>query len=132
MRFMLSFLLIAVLSYVAGLFLPWWSIAVVSFCVILFLPMAPWKSFLSGFLGVGLLWFLLAFVIDQQNLHILASRMSILFFGKPNPLFFSLLTACTGALVGGFAALSAGCLYLPQRKRKAVISYNVYLSRKFK
>ena len=66
MRFLIAVLLIMLLSFIAGLYLPWWSIAPVAFLVALLLALGVGRSFLAGFTGIFLLWALLAFWIDVK------------------------------------------------------------------
>jgi hypothetical protein len=60
MRFLLATLLTAALAYIAGMFLPWWSIAIIAFLVSLLISQHIGLGFLSGFLGIFVLWGLLA------------------------------------------------------------------------
>jgi hypothetical protein len=110
MRFLLTILLIAVFGFIAGLFLPWWSIAVVAFIVLILLPQGLGRSFLAGFLGIFLLWFAIAFIQDMKNDHILSRRIAELFKLGPASLLLILITAFIGGLVAGFAAMSGSSL----------------------
>ena len=114
MRFIISILLIAVLSFAAGLYLPWWSIAIAAFLVTALIPQSPGMSFLTGFLALFLLWGILSFWISIGNEHILAHKVSLVILGIDNPLLLIIATALIGGLVAGFAALAAGYL----RKKK--------------
>ena len=67
------------------------------------------KSFLGGFVGVGLLWFGTAMLIDVQTNSILTEKVALLFPTKTPALLF-LLTAVIGGLPGGFAAMSGWLL----------------------
>lgn len=107
MKFILSVLLIMLFSFCACLFFPWWSIAVVAFLVSLFLPQRPFPSFLSGFISLFLLWGSLSLWISVKNGHILAHRVSILIFKTDSPYLLIIVTALIGAIVAGFAALTA-------------------------
>ena len=109
MRFLLAVLLIVLLSAVAEYFLPWWSMAVVSFVVSLLMGYRGGKSFLMGFFGVALCWLTFAMVHDIPNEHILSTRMAKL-FSLPNYGLFILVTVVVGGLVGGLAAWSATLL----------------------
>ena len=120
MRLFAATLLILLLSFIAGLFLPWWSIAIVAFLVALLIPQSIGKSFLAGFLGVFLLWGILALWIDVKNGSVLSQKMSQLFSLGKAGLLLVLITALIGALVAGFAAMSAGSLR-PARKRRRYI-----------
>jgi len=110
MRFLLSLLLTAVLSFVAGLFLPWWSIALIAFLVALLIPQRISFAFLSGLLGIFLLWAVLAFWIDIKNNSNLSSKMAELFKLGGSSVLLILVTALLGGLVGGFAAMAGSSL----------------------
>jgi hypothetical protein len=103
MRFLLSVLLIALLSGLLELILPWWSVALVSFAVSLIVAQRPSKAFLMGFAGVGLCWLVIALLHDQANDHILSVRMAQL-FKLPNYGLFILVTVVVGGLVGGMSS----------------------------
>jgi hypothetical protein len=110
MRFILSLLLTAVLALIAGMYLPWWSIAVIAFLVALLIPQSIGGSFLSGFTAIFLLWGVLAAWVDLKNESILSHKIAQLFpLGGSSPLLL-LITALAGALVGGFAAVSGSSL----------------------
>ncbi len=95
------------LSFVACLYFPWWSIAIVSFIVTAVIPQGAGKSFLSGFLALFLLWGGLSFWISNSNDHILAHKVSLLILKMDNPYLLMLVTGLIGALVAGFAAMTA-------------------------
>ena len=110
MRFLLATLLIALLSFIAGLFLPWWSIAIIAFLVALLLQQGIGRSFLAGFTGIFLLWALVAFWIDVKNESILSHKIAQLFPLGGSSFLLILITALIGALVGGFAAMAGSSL----------------------
>jgi hypothetical protein len=110
MRFIVSTILIALLSFAAGLYLPWWSIALVAFLVAFFIGQKPWMAYLSGFVACLLLWGLLALWIDVQNDHILSERMAILFPLGGSSLLLVFVTGLLAAIIGGMAALSGSYL----------------------
>ncbi len=107
MKFIISIILIILLSFCACLFFPWWSIAVVAFLVAALIPQTPLVSFFSGFIALFLLWGILSFWISTNNNHILAHRVSLLIFKMDNPFLLIIASAFIGALVAGFAALTA-------------------------
>ena len=110
MKFLISILLIAILTFALGLYLPWWSLAVVAFVVAALIHQHAGKSFLSGFIALFLLWGILAFIIDQKNQHVLARKIaSLLSFGEGS-LLLILITGLVGGLVAGFAAMSGSYL----------------------
>ncbi len=110
MRFLLSLLLIIVLAFIAGIYLPWWNIAIIAFAVALLIPQSMGKSFLAGFIGIFLLWLLLALWIDNKNESILSQKIAQLFSLGNSSIALIFITALIGALVGGFAALSGSSL----------------------
>jgi hypothetical protein len=117
MRFLLAVLLIAALAFLAGIFLPWWSVAIIAFLVALLLPQHNGMGFLAGFMGIFLLWGILAFWIDVKNESILSTKMATLFPLGGSSFLIILVTAFVGALVGGFAAMAGNTLSLIARRR---------------
>lgn len=111
MRFIISLILIAALSYVLCLFLPWWSIAIAAFVVCAFIPQRGFASFITAFIALFLLWGYLSWMIDADNHEILSHRISVLVFKNDNPLLLILLTSLTGAIVAGFAALAGSFVH---------------------
>ncbi|MEO9209520.1 MAG: hypothetical protein ABI208_00395 [Ginsengibacter sp.] len=110
MKFFITTLLIILLSFCACLYFPWWSIAIVSFIVVLLIPQKPLCAFLSGFLGLLLLWGGLSIWVSVQNDHILAHRVSLLILKNDSPTLLIITTALIGAIIGGLAALTASFL----------------------
>jgi hypothetical protein len=120
MRLLVSILLIALGSFIATSFLPWWMIAVVCFAVTFFFRLNSGKSFLAGFAGIFLLWLLVALFKDMANNYILSSRMAQL-FTLPSSFLFLLISAVIGGIVGGLAAWSgavaARAMAMKEKKR---------------
>jgi hypothetical protein len=116
MKIVASILLTALLSFIACIYFPWWSIAVVAFLVAVLMRQSIVRSFLSGFLSIFLLWSILALWIDVKNNSILSQRIAQL-FAVGSPFLLILVTAFIGALVGGFAAMSGSSLLMKNRNR---------------
>ncbi|MFM2258327.1 MAG: hypothetical protein RLZZ424_260 [Bacteroidota bacterium] len=78
MKFILSIVLVALVTYAIGIYgnLPWWSFVVTNLMIAIALPIKPLQSFFAGALGVGALWAGLAFGIDMANNHILSSKVA--------------------------------------------------------
>ena len=110
MKFLISLILTALLSFAACLYLPWWSIAIVAFLIAALIPQKPGKAFLTAFIALFLLWGGLSFWISNNNDHILAHRVSQLILKMDNPYLLILATAVIGALVAGCAALAGSYL----------------------
>jgi len=110
MRILTAAILTALLSFVGGLYLPWWNIAIAAFVSILLVPLANGRAFVAGFAGVFVLWFLLALWIDIKNQHILSRKIAQIFPLGGSSFAIILVTAIIGALVGGLGALSGSYL----------------------
>lgn len=107
MKFLLAIVLIMLLSFCACLYFPWWSIALAAFVVSAVIRQTPLVSFFSGFTALFLLWGIMSFWISNNNNDILAHRVSLLIFKSDNTFLLVLVTALIGALVAGFASLTA-------------------------
>ena len=110
MRFILAILLTATLSFLAGLRLEWWSIAAVAFAVALLIPQRLSFAFLSGLIGIFLLWTIIALCFDIPNHGILSHRIAELFKLGGSSILLIFVTALIGGLVGGFAAMAGSSL----------------------
>jgi hypothetical protein len=110
MRFFLALLLIATVGFLAGLLLDWWSIAIVAFLVALLIPQNLLRSFLSGFLGIFVLWATLTLWIDTNNSGKLSHQVAELFKLGGSSLLLVFITALLGGVVGGFASMAGGSL----------------------
>jgi hypothetical protein len=117
MKFLVSLLLTSLLAFVAGLYLPWWSLAVAAFLVAVAIHQRWWKALLSGFLGVFILWAILAWLRDGPNDSILSKKVAQLFSLGESPILLILVTAFIGALVAGMSALSGSFLRDNRRTR---------------
>jgi hypothetical protein len=112
MKFLLTTLLIFLLSFIAGLYLPWWSIAIVAFVAALLMQPKIGFGFLAGFIGIFLLWASIAFWIDVNNESILSQKVALLFPLGGSSVLLILITAFVGGLVGGFAAMAGSSIRL--------------------
>lgn len=110
MKFIVAPLLTALLAFVGGLWLMWWSIAIAGFLIALLVHQSSGKAFLSGFLGLFLFWGLFAAWIDMKNGGIMARRIAELLPLGGNPVLLILVTAFVGGLVAGLGAMSGSFL----------------------
>ncbi len=106
MKFVITVFLISLLSFAACIYLPWWSVAIVSFIVSAVVNISSVLSFLAGFLAVFLLWLCISYSISVGNGHILAHRIAPLIIKADSPLALALLTGIIGASVAGLGALA--------------------------
>lgn len=117
MKFIVSLVLIALLSFALSLYLPWWSIAIASFIVPLVIWQKSYLNFIAGFVALLLLWGGLAWYISASNNHLLAEKIALLVVKKNSPVTLIAITGITGALIGGFAALTGSLLRNLVRKK---------------
>lgn len=110
MKLLTAALLVSLLGFAAGLYLPWWSISVVAALVALVLNLRPGPAFLAGLIGAFLLWGGIAFFKSQANNDILAHRMSQFILKKDSPGLLILVTALIGAITGAMGALTGSLL----------------------
>ena len=114
MKVLVAVILTALLAVVGGLYFPWWTIAIASFISVLLIPMRTTKAFLAGFLGIFILWAILAWWIDVKNDSILSRKVAQIFPLGGSSFLLILVTAFIGGLVGGLGALCGS--YLRNRR----------------
>lgn len=109
LKFITAFILSVLVAYAIYLFsdiLPWWSFAAGSLIVGLAVPQKAWLCWLSGFTGLFICWWILAFSASSSNQHLLAGKMAAVLPLGGSALAIIFLTAFLAALIGGFAALT--------------------------
>jgi hypothetical protein len=112
MKFFIQLIITAIAAFTLELFLPWWSIAIAAFITGYLLKSR--MNFLAGFLGVGLLWCIKAWLLEATASATLTDRVAAIFkVGMPVLL---LITCIIGGLVGGFAAMSGASLKRDSRR----------------
>ena len=120
MKFFNSFLLTALLSFIAGIYISyWWFFAVVAFLVAVLIHQRGYKAFFAGFLALFILWFVLAFWMDFVNEGVLSVKIASILPLGGSKWMLMLVTAFIGGLAAGFAALSGS--YLRSSSSKKVI-----------
>jgi hypothetical protein len=110
MKFLVSLVLISLVSFVTCIYLPWWSIALVAFFVIALIPLKPLYAFIAGFSAIFVLWIVIALITSNKNDNILAHKISMIILKADSPVLLILVTGLIGALVAGFAALAGSYL----------------------
>ena len=109
MKFLYQTVATSVGCFAVQYYLPWWTIAIVALTLGYLFQNKGWLSFLAGFVGVGLLWFIVAYRIDVDSQSLLTGKINRIF-----PVNVFILMVIVGGLVGGFAALTGS---LMNRKR---------------
>lgn len=117
MKFLSALILTALLAFACGLYgiLPWWSFAITSLMVAVAVHQKAGKAFLAGFLGLFLLWSVLAFLKDSANDHLLATKVAQILPLGGSYIVLIVVTGIIGGLVAGLAALTGS--YLRQRSK---------------
>lgn len=107
-KFLMATILSALLAYAIGIYgnLPWWSFVISNFIIAIAIDQKPLKAFISGALGVGLLWLTLALMIDQQNGHLLSTKVANILPLKGSTSALIAITAFVGFILGGLSSLS--------------------------
>lgn len=116
MKFVLHLIAVLLLSWLLQSFLPWWTMAIGAFATGLAFRQSGFQSFLAGLLGVGLLWFLMAWYIDSSTGSILTSKVAAIFPTKTVGLLM-LVTAILGGLVGGLASMTGGVISYKRKSK---------------
>jgi MFS-type transporter involved in bile tolerance (Atg22 family) len=122
MKFLLSLILTAALSYGLERFFPWYSVAAASFIIAYLINIRGIASFIAGALGVGLLWLGYAWMIDYNTHSILSDKMAGI-FGLTDSVYMLIVTFLIGFFVGGFSALSGQSLRNAFSKKKRKTGY---------
>ncbi len=112
MKFLTAIVITAFLAFVTGVYtqIPWWGFAVTSMITSMAIHQKPGKSFLSGFLGLFILWTVLAFMRDAANEHILSAKVATILPLGGSYLVLILVTGIIGGLVSGLAAITGSYL----------------------
>lgn len=113
MRFFITFLLTALLSFSWALFFPWWIIAVAAFTVAALIPQARLSAFICAFFALFFLWGGQALLADIKNEHLLSSKVAQILPLGGSYVAVILLTAFIGGLVAGLGALTGSFLRTP-------------------
>jgi hypothetical protein len=108
MKFITAIFLTAFLAFAIGLFttLPWWSFVFTSFLVAMGIHQKAGRAFLSGFLGLFLLWAVLAILKDQANDHILSMKVARILPLGGSYWILILVTGFIGGLVSGLSSVA--------------------------
>ena len=111
MKFLIATILTALLSFIAGIYVSlWWFFAIIALLVALLVHQKAGKAFLAGFAGLFILWFVLAFWMDNANGGVLATKIASLLPLGGSKWALIIFTAAIGGLVAGLAALSGSYL----------------------
>lgn len=100
----LAALLILALGQICHFGLPWWMLAIIAGLAGWFTKSA-WQALLGGFLGGASLWWLAAWLQDNENGGVLSEKVGQLFQGASS-IQLLLLTGILGGLLAALGALT--------------------------
>lgn len=123
MKFIARIILIAALTYFLSPFLPWWGIAVTAAFVSFLLPGHGFNVFVSGFLGIGLLWMAFAWKTDIESGSIMSEKI-LQMFPIDDVGLLIVATGVVGGIVGAFSALTGSTFRKIFMKKKQKSYYN--------
>lgn len=113
MKFITAILLAALLGYGAYLFAaetPWWLFMIGALLIGMLVPQAAWKNMLAVFVTTGVLWAILMYMANTANHGIMAEKMASILKIEGSVELLILISALSGALLAGFAALTGSFL----------------------
>ncbi|GAC1593510.1 MAG: hypothetical protein NVS3B19_15710 [Ginsengibacter sp.] len=110
MKFIANVRLIMLFSFLAGIFFPWWTIAIVGFLAAMIIRLSPGLSFFAGFIANFVLWTAMAFWISTKNDHLLAHKISLIILKIDNPALLILISGLIGGLITGMGSLTGSLL----------------------
>jgi hypothetical protein len=105
MKFIIRTIIIVVAAHFSLMYFPWWSIAICAFFAGAVIAGKNISTFFSGFVGLGLLWLLQAFIIHNDSNGILSNKIAEL-FGLGDGVYMVIISGLIAAIVGGFSTLS--------------------------
>lgn len=105
MVFIFRLILISTLTYLFGLITPWWTVMVAAAIVAFLIPGNNFNAILSGFMGAGLIWMVLAWKVDVETNSIMSSKMIELFPADDINMLI-IVTATIGGVAGALGAFT--------------------------
>ena len=121
MKFFLRLILIGILTYFLSMIAPWWIIVIIGFLSGLLIPGTSLTVFISGFLGVGIVWMGYAWKLDSEN-ESRFSKMIGEIFQVEDPIILIVIVGVIGGLCGSFSAMT-GSLFRQKDSRKKSSGY---------
>jgi len=123
MKLIFRILIIGAVTYLVSPYLTWWTGMVISTFICDLMPSSLLNAFISGFLGVGLVWMGQAWVLDVAN-DSAFSRVIIQLFPIEDPILLILITGLIGGISGGLAATTGASFKLMTKKTKRTGYYS--------
>lgn len=123
MKIFLRIILIALVAYFVPFVLPWWTVAFFAMIIGFLVSGHGLNAFISGFLGGGAVWLILAWKIDDETNSILSSRL-IQLFPFNEVIYLIIGTGLVGGLISGFGMVTGTSFRQIFIKRKSRSLYS--------
>ncbi|MBP7184050.1 MAG: hypothetical protein KBA06_00960 [Saprospiraceae bacterium] len=117
MKNITSYIASIILGVLVSYFLPWWSIAIVTFILAVYYKQHPLVAFGLGFASASSVWLFYAGFLSYMNAGILLPKIGELFQGLSSAQILS-VTSIIAGITGGLGAL-IGSFLLPIIGREA-------------
>lgn len=108
---MLLFFMIALLSFLLQLILPWWSLMIAAFALSFFLGKKAFPVFISSFSGCAVVWLLMELFIHFSSGDLMTERIATL-LTLPGTIILYAGTFLIAGVAGGISGLAG--FYLRQ------------------
>lgn len=108
-KVLVKIIFVAALAYLLQNVFAWWAIVLAAAMINFIIYSKGLSSFVSGFLGIGFLWFFTALLTDINTDSILTQKVAEI-FSLPNATLLVVATAIIGGLAGGFGGLTGSHL----------------------
>lgn len=115
MKFIVVVLLTALLGFALPLYFSWWSFAISSFVITLFIHQKAFLAFIATFSGLFFLWGIMAMIIDSANNHLLSQKIAEILPLNGSSALLIFITALIGGLVSGFAGVTGSLVRKPEK-----------------
>jgi len=123
MKLILRTLLIGLAIYLLPGTFPWWMVMIISLVAGFALPGPALNVFISGFLGGGATWLLMAWQIDRNTNSFLTEKM-VQLFPFSDPFFLVILSGVVGGVIAALGSLSGASFRQIFSKKKSNSLYS--------
>lgn len=104
MKLIVRLVLIGLFTYLLSFYFPWWILFIVTFVISFLIHGSYINTFITGFLGVGLVWIGLAAYIDFKTNSFFSEKI-VQLFPIEESYYLIVIAGLIGAVCGGFGAL---------------------------
>ncbi|MFT6867862.1 MAG: ABC-type iron transport system FetAB permease component [Cyclobacteriaceae bacterium] len=119
MKLAIRLLLIGSLTYILSIHAPWWTLFVITFVVTFFIHGSGLNAFISGFLGVGIVWIAIAWYLDFKSEHVFSDKI-VQLFPVDQSIYLVVISGLIGGICGGFGSLTGNSfkqLFIKKQKK---------------